>query len=246
MPGLLFVFIVVMGYGAFTYGDERVQRIMKDALIAGAVSVPLWYVRGAILDFFRVGRQHRCAARPLARRGRVERLQAFAAAIEKGSLDGRGFYSGGTASVAGSFEGRAFELVLQLERRSWVSYELRLKQEATPFDLERPSLLARLAGAAPWEGRPLALAHELRELLLERGITRVSAQGRRLRAFAPLRERDLALERLLLVTRSLSRLARACEAQENVLISHRTPNPAARPEKNAIAARAVESPRVPK
>ena len=116
------------------------------------------------------------------------------------------------------------ELVLRLEgSRAFVSYELRIRGATLEMDVRRPGLLGRLLAQGPLGAAPAhpEIVRTLRCLTLEKGIERVTLLGGALRAHAPLRGRDLALDRLMDVFGCLARIARLCH--DRAAWPHETP-----------------------
>jgi hypothetical protein len=176
-------------------------------VVAGLVAlVVVRWVWLQIVEWLRIG----------THRARVERLQAFARELKNGALDARGFYSGGTTTVCGELDGRSLEVGFRLGHSSWITYNLKIKEGTVELDALRPALLARLFGQGPviavqQGGRTAELESPLRHLLLERGLQRVMIRGAWIRAETALEDGDLALDRLLDVCRTMSRIARVCD-----------------------------------
>ena len=208
MPGLLILIFCVVGYAAFCPDDPRLPQILKVAALSGGTLVALRLVWGWVAEQVHLARHVE----------RLGKLDAFAARLGQGTTDGRGFYSGGITTVAGQLDGRALELLIRLGPRSSTAFELPVPP-GLELDAHRPQLPARLAGAGPIvalaRGAPRAeLESVIRQLLMQRGIGRLTAGGGRLRAEKTFSGADLSLDWLVDTARALTRIARLAQAQQ--------------------------------
>lgn len=150
-------------------------------------------------------------------RGRSARLRAFAAAIPRGDLDGRGTFQGGTAAVTGVQDGLQLRLVVRAEPPSGMAYELWTTNGLV--ELEVTAAGQRSHGADPASRGPRAARHAELDRLVSRlfeshGAQRVSLRAGVLRVEAPFSDEALQLSRLVAAFRAMADAARLVTREE--------------------------------
>jgi len=201
VPALFMLLIVVGGYGAFCYGDQRLHSLVKGAVSIAAVFLAARWAAIQVREWFRIGRHRR----------RIDRLQALCNKLARGTIEGVGFYSGGETSVSGVLDGVAVELSLHFGRRAVATYSLRLEADALELEATRPGLARRLLGGGAVYGRlegprDRVLDDLAGRVVLDHRLERVTVIGRSIRATKPFSERDL--ERAFETCRALLALGR--------------------------------------
>jgi hypothetical protein len=206
VPALLFLMVVIGGYGAF-FADTggRLEAFVIALVKGGAVLLAARWLVLTIDEAIKL----RAHAR------RLERVRAFVERLPRGELSGPGFYSGGRACVTGQVDGRAYELQLRFSGRAKVLHELVVKTGGVECAAFAARGLAWLAGSPPRIVHGTAApSRELRaalEDLVRDGFESVVCSGGTIRAEAPLRDRELRLERLTAACHALVRVAKFSE-----------------------------------
>jgi hypothetical protein len=148
-------------------------------------------------------------------RGRSARLRAFAGAIPRGDLDGRGTFQGGAAAVTGVQDGLQLRLVVRAEAPSGMAYELWATNGLPELDVSCPGQRSTgAAGKGPRAARHAELDRLVSRLFESHGAKRVSLHAGVLRVEAPFTDEALQLSRLVAAFRALADVARLVTREE--------------------------------
>jgi len=148
-------------------------------------------------------------------RGRTARLRAFAGAIPRGDLDGRGTFQGGAAAVTGVQDGLQLRLVVRAEPPSGVAYELWTTNGLLELEVSCPGRRSNGgAGRGPRAARHAEVDRLVSRLFEGHGVQRVSLHAGVLRVEAPFSDEALQLSRLVAVFRALAEVARLVTREE--------------------------------
>lgn len=148
-------------------------------------------------------------------RGRSARLRAFAAAIPRGDLDGRGTFQGGAAAVTGVQDGLQLRLVVRAEAPSGMAYELWAPNSLVELEVTTAGQRSTGAGGrGPRAARHAELDRLVSRLFEGHGALRVSLHAGVLRVEAPFSDEALQLSRLVAAFRALADVARLATREE--------------------------------